>query len=813
MGRQTSLTVSDLVVNTNKTTTSYNRVGFKLRQIAKVLIRSSLGIICGYFLSGVGLGDLFFPFGPAYIGIWSGSALPIGTLFILSTLIGLVRNFSGPGFWARLGSCFLLFYLGRLMRRKFTPFRCGMFAFFSCCLVGLWRILGFRDKPLLLLLFEVAFSICFCFTLKPGLFRLFSAEKGDQIKGVRYSLGLLAVLVYLGLSTAPNPFAGGFLNPSLFFALFLISLLTMYCGIGAGSAMAVAFTVGTLVGRATTPWEMMLMSGTGLLGGLAKEVKLGLDGDKIGYALGFLGSLLLVYGIWPESRLPAMVCSPLLALGIMVAIPQVAGVKACQTFLEIEEYGLFGKKAENIREVLFRRLHGISRFFLEMSKVFKEDHCQPGETVTVNLLMEEITQGCCAECGSSQECWQEYFYPTYKEVFDLIALADLQGCVKKEQLQGRLGAKCSRQERLLSIINHKTERYKADYLWRRRFEEAKDFLSAQLKGVSRIISRLIQQINLDLGDQNEIERELIMDLKRMGFAVSELSATCLSRNNIEIEVTKKTCGAKEECRLLVAPVVAQLLNGGFSVKNRCCKFGEGGECRFTLWRSPCFSVRSMGGAIPKAGNELCGDSHRVIVSDDGYTAAILSDGMGAGEEAAKLSKMTISLLERLMAAGLDKKVSLQLVNSILLLRSADENFATLDLFVLDHYTGEGEFIKIGSAPTYLKRGKDIDVIRSTSLPVGILHNVEPEYFRYSLQDEDYVILITDGFLGFNEDKGGDWILKALKKADNIGAEALCRYLLELARVEAGSTIEDDMSIIVLQIINEDNSTKTRNSLI
>jgi stage II sporulation protein E len=256
-----------------------------------------------------------------------------------------------------------------------------------------------------------------------------------------------------------------------------------------------------------------------------------------------------------------------------------------------------------------------------------------------------------------------------------------------------------------------------------------------------------------------------------------------------------------------------LLNGGFSVKNRCCKFGEGGECRFTLWRSPCFSVRSMGGAIPKAGNELCGDSHRVIVSDDGYTAAILSDGMGAGEEAAKLSKMTISLLERLMAAGLDKKVSLQLVNSILLLRSADENFATLDLFVLDHYTGEGEFIKIGSAPTYLKRGKDIDVIRSTSLPVGILHNVEPEYFRYSLQDEDYVILITDGFLGFNEDKGGDWILKALKKADNIGAEALCRYLLELARVEAGSTIEDDMSIIVLQIINEDNSTKTRNSLI
>lgn len=786
---------------------------YKLKQLVRGIVRSGCGILYGYFLAKLDLFAPLYPFGPAYAGVWSGSPLSVGFLFILSTLIGLGTEFSGTFFWARLGIFLFLFYLGKVMSRKLTSASYGLLALFFCGLTGFWRILGFTDKSFLFLHLEAALAVGFYFILKPGLLRLFFRQKGFPVQEVRYSLGLLAVVTYLIFASVFNSSARGLVNFSLVFALSIILFLTMYCGTGAGSVMTAAFTLGAVVGRISAPWEVMLMTGTGLLGGLAEKVKLRHSGGKIGYVMGFLGNLFLVYVIWPESRLPATVCSSFLALGVMALVPRRVGVKFCQEVLEIEEFGLFGKKAENIRKSLFLRLHGISEFFMELSKVFREEPVQPEEKAAVGLLMEEIIQECCMECQSFPECWRESFYSTYKEVFDLITIADLQSGAREDQLRGRLGEKCSRSAQLLSVVNHKTERYKVEYLWRKKLEEAKGFLSAQLTGVSRLIGRLIQQINLDLGDQTGVEQELLMDLRRMGFSVSEVSVTCLSRNNIEVEVTKKSCTAKEECRLLVAPVVAQLLTGSFSVKNRQCRFGEGGECRFTLWKSPCFSVRSMAGAIPKTGNKLCGDSHRLIVSNDGYTAAILSDGMGAGEEAAKLSKMTISLLERLMATGLDKKVSLQLVNSLLLLRSTGENFATLDLFVLDHYTGEGEFIKIGSAPTYLKRGKNIDVIRSTSLPVGILHEVEPECFRYSLQDEDYIVLVTDGFLGFNKDKEGDWIFKALKKADNIGPEALCDYLLELACMEAGSTIEDDMSVMVLQIKNEDNSTKSRNSFV
>ena len=38
------------------------------------------------------------------------------------------------------------------------------------------------------------------------------------------------------------------------------------------------------------------------------------------------------------------------------------------------------------------------------------------------------------------------------------------------------------------------------------------------------------------------------------------------------------------------------------------------------------------------------------------------------------------------------------VNSVLLLRSADETFATVDLAIADLYTGELEFIKMAQRP-------------------------------------------------------------------------------------------------------------------
>lgn len=54
------------------------------------------------------------------------------------------------------------------------------------------------------------------------------------------------------------------------------------------------------------------------------------------------------------------------------------------------------------------------------------------------------------------------------------------------------------------------------------------------------------------------------------------------------------------------------------------------------------------------------------------------------------------------------------INSLLLLRSTEESFVTIDIAVINTYSGEVEFLKIGSAPSFIKRVREVATIKSTS---------------------------------------------------------------------------------------------------
>ena len=59
--------------------------------------------------------------------------------------------------------------------------------------------------------------------------------------------------------------------------------------------------------------------------------------------------------------------------------------------------------------------------------------------------------------------------------------------------------------------------------------------------------------------------------------------------------------------------------------------------------------------------------------------------------------MAIRLLQRMITAGYNVEVAISLVNRVLLLRSQDEIFVTIDLVVVDLHTGRLDFVKIGCA--------------------------------------------------------------------------------------------------------------------
>ncbi len=199
----------------------------------------------------------------------------------------------------------------------------------------------------------------------------------------------------------------------------------------------------------------------------------------------------------------------------------------------------------------------------------------------------------------------------------------------------------------------------------------------------------------------------------------------------------------------------------------------------------------------KKSSSVSGDTYLAKRLSDGKLILVLSDGMGSGSRAAMESRATVSLLEHLLETGFSKDVAVRTVNSILLLRSPDEIFATVDLSIIDLVRRTGEFIKIGAAPSFLIRDDEIMVIKSASLPIGIVNHIEIKTTRKMLRPGDILVMVTDGVLDSRKDLTykEEWILGFLRDLRYWGPQQIAESLLEKALAQAAE-LADDMTILV-----------------
>jgi stage II sporulation protein E len=148
-----------------------------------------------------------------------------------------------------------------------------------------------------------------------------------------------------------------------------------------------------------------------------------------------------------------------------------------------------------------------------------------------------------------------------------------------------------------------------------------------------------------------------------------------------------------------------------------------------------------------------------------------------------------------MQAGFDREFAVRTVNSILLLRSTDEAFATVDLAIADLYTGELEFIKVGAAPSFIVRGSRIDVVRSNTLPIGILNTVEMEPQILSWRHGDILLMMTDGIMNGYSGLNEEWLHRVIRRAPNRDLKTVLNLILEEAQAMSGGEVKDDMTVI------------------
>ena len=199
---------------------------------------------------------------------------------------------------------------------------------------------------------------------------------------------------------------------------------------------------------------------------------------------------------------------------------------------------------------------------------------------------------------------------------------------------------------------------------------------------------------------------------------------------------------------------------------------------------------------PRGGQEMSGDTVIHFKNENNYFV-ILCDGMGSGKSAREISSLTARLFAEFFGSGIDKKSAVNMINSALALNADRESFSSADILEIDLVTGEAEFLKIGSAQSFIKRGREIEEISSSALPIGILENIAVTPQRYELSQNDVILMVSDGV---GEASSGvmknDWIRKLLL-SESMGDEELAKRFLEGAK--SRMVYNDDMTSVIVRI--------------
>ena len=179
---------------------------------------------------------------------------------------------------------------------------------------------------------------------------------------------------------------------------------------------------------------------------------------------------------------------------------------------------------------------------------------------------------------------------------------------------------------------------------------------------------------------------------------------------------------------------------------------------------------------------------------------ILSDGMGSGEKACSGSERVIELMERLLEAGFRKEAAIQMINGALAAAGQEENMSTLDLCDMNLYTGECEFIKVGAACTYIKRGRLVDRLSTQNFPLGVFGQLEPEILYRTLQNGDYVIMLSDGVMdALSQGIGEEVLPEIIGKMEFSNPNEIANQILTYCLKQSKGRIRDDITVLVVGV--------------
>lgn len=600
-------------------------------------------------------------------------------------------------------------------------------------------------------------------------------------------------------------------------SIFIVLLLGWKNGIliGTTSGVTIGITLGIIAGN--EPLVVAAYALSGMIAGFLNRF------GKIGVILGFiLGNIILSY-VANGMAINAILFKEILIAGIaLLAIPKSVNL-SIEDMIGTNKFFPVGiSRGLNKSKETANRLNDVSKVVRDMANTYKkaaatvideQDIIEKNKQKFISELLNYI------ENMQDNILYEEIENVEGKIVEDIFKLLLEKQFIKEKDLLNILAKNNnyifgfdeenqkskSDIEKMVNCINSAYRISKMNFIWEKKIDEEKKNFESQLNGVSRAISEIAKNITdeEENEDKNLDKKEQIaILLKQKGILLQDIVITKKEKDRYKVDLFIERNKEKDLEKNIIF-VLNKVLEEKVIIKN-AEEIKNENTIRFKIISDDKYLI-DIGHAIAlKDGMPVSGDTIINTKLKDEKILIALSDGMGSGTEAKKSSKIVISMLKRLLNSGFEKDTSIDLINTNLL-NIADDVFATLDIAIVDLYNGTVEFIKNGACPTYIKQNRRIQIIKSLTLPTGILKEVTADVFDKDIESGDITVMVSDGVLDSNiEYKNKElWLKYLLEDIEIKNPQKIADIILNEAIDNNFGNVKDDMSVIVWKVIKKD----------
>lgn len=564
-------------------------------------------------------------------------------------------------------------------------------------------------------------------------------------------------------------------------SLLVVMSSAMKGGMFTGAAVGTVLGLAMDISRIGSPFYTMAYALSGLLSGV-----FGKHGRFI-FVLSFLlASALSVVSAWNVKIYLSALTESFAACCIFMLLPPAVLNHAGMLL----QYAERGSGESGLRRFVAARVKNLSLAYSELYETVRRNVEQPYNDENIARVFDRAADEVCVHCRHKNRCWNNEYMDTLSAMNDATQAMSEHGSLDVGDLPGFFRDRCTSLPAFVSAVNAQLRSLSYRRRLREHLRENRSIAWAQLSDIAQVLSTVADELGSKNGSDPLAERRLVRYLKSLDIdADAAVYRDGSGRLHVVIESGRLT-------PLLRSADYLDRLSS--VVGARLCQPGEVEEgcCRLTLMEAEPLAVSVGIAAMKKRGEKVSGDKGTYFKTDSGILCVILSDGMGTGSDAARDSDQAVAILEKFLRSGIDPAISMKILNSVMLLKSAESwGYATVDLMCVNLFTGDTSFYKYGAAPSYVFNGKTVKRIKGESLAagLGLGEGMAPDLVRMRLKPGCTAVIASDGVIADAED---EWIKTLLTKGFE-DMKALARNTLKEAEKLYGAN--DDMTVVTVRV--------------